>query len=265
MFSRQERGITMAGTKSDIFYWSDWLSDPAVRACTLAARGLWIDMLAIMATAKEVGYLMVGKNPITTPTLARMVGASEKEVETILEELLHRAVYNVDKRGVIYSRRMVREEKKRRSCRDGGKKGGRSTYEKQTGIFASQGASQAPARASHSHYHNQNLTSPPPETGARTVALGRGGQSDFLGGGSGGKGDRVPGMATTERIARFGAKIANHLDRETKSHQGSSIVAVAQDQSHPNHNAAITACKAAAAALGKGWPRNWPTDRIIDR
>ncbi len=39
----------MSGTTWSKFYWSDWLSDSALRAVSSAARGLWIDMLCIAA------------------------------------------------------------------------------------------------------------------------------------------------------------------------------------------------------------------------
>ena len=39
------------------FYPGDWLHDTAVRACSLAARGLWIDMLSLMHQGHPYGNL----------------------------------------------------------------------------------------------------------------------------------------------------------------------------------------------------------------
>jgi hypothetical protein len=36
------------------FWFQDWMRDPALRGCSLAARGLWIDLLAV-ATAEGDG------------------------------------------------------------------------------------------------------------------------------------------------------------------------------------------------------------------
>lgn len=33
------------------FYPTDWRSDPALKMCSLAARGLWIEMIALMHEA----------------------------------------------------------------------------------------------------------------------------------------------------------------------------------------------------------------------
>lgn len=56
------------------FYASDWLSDEAVRSCSIEARGLWIDMLALMAKSDNHGHLLIGGRPATSEQLARIVG-----------------------------------------------------------------------------------------------------------------------------------------------------------------------------------------------
>ena len=39
------------------FYPGDWLRDPALRACSLAARGLWADVLCYMHQGAPYGHL----------------------------------------------------------------------------------------------------------------------------------------------------------------------------------------------------------------
>jgi hypothetical protein len=59
------------------------------------------------------------------PTLARRVGAgSVLEYETLLSELVSAGVPGVTEDGIVYSRRMVRDEHKRLLCSEAGLRGG---------------------------------------------------------------------------------------------------------------------------------------------
>ena len=104
------------------FYPSDWRADPALRACSIAARGLWIEMLCVMHEAE--GYLSVNGNPLGAKLLASLVGVSHRECEKLLCELTEFAVFSVTEEGVIYSRRIVRDLAKAAIDRDNGKGGG---------------------------------------------------------------------------------------------------------------------------------------------
>lgn len=64
---------------------------------------------------------------------------------------------------------------------------------------------------------------------------------------------RVTIQSADERMARFQAKIAKQMGPH-----GWNTVIAALKPSDPDHARALIACKSAAAALGKGWPRNWP-------
>ncbi len=105
------------------FYPGDWQHDNALRICSVGARGLWIEMICIMHQAEPYGYLKVNQAPILPASLARMVGASTKEVEGWLNELESSGVFDRDN-GVIFSRRMVKDEKTRKVRAEGGKLGG---------------------------------------------------------------------------------------------------------------------------------------------
>ena len=107
------------------FYTGDFLHDPGVRSVTLAARGLWMDMLCLMHQSNRRGYLEYPNGaPITPVQLARLVGHGLDEVAALLQELDERGVYSYTPEGVIYSRRMVRDEEKRQKCMEAGKRGG---------------------------------------------------------------------------------------------------------------------------------------------
>ncbi len=63
------------------WYWDDWMSDEGVRLCSYAARGLWQDMLCLMARADPTGFLMRSDGePFDVTSLARRTGGTETEV-----------------------------------------------------------------------------------------------------------------------------------------------------------------------------------------
>ena len=41
------------------FYTADWRSDPALRMCSMAARGLWVEMICLMHEATPYGQLLI--------------------------------------------------------------------------------------------------------------------------------------------------------------------------------------------------------------
>jgi hypothetical protein len=127
----------MAGTASDPFFWSDWAADPCLKVCSHGAQGLWMRLLCIAAEAKpQKGFVMINGRKPSVEELTAVVGGTVEQVKSELEELQKWGVFSVDRRGVIYCRRIVRAEKMTSKMRDMGKIGGRVTYEKQKGIFA---------------------------------------------------------------------------------------------------------------------------------
>jgi biotin operon repressor len=107
------------------FYPGDWMKDPGVRSVSLEARGLWIDMLCLLFESGRRGYLQhaTGK-PVSDEQLARMTGGSSGQVSRLLQELEDSGVFSRTEHGTIYSRRMIRDERKRSACSEAGKKGG---------------------------------------------------------------------------------------------------------------------------------------------
>lgn len=111
-----------------MFYPGDWKQDPSVQVCGLAARGLWMELLFLMHRAPRRGFLeIVAGQSVTLPQLARLVGFPESEVAPLLQELEAAGVFSRDENGVIYSRRMDRDECARDHIRrvrsEAGKKG----------------------------------------------------------------------------------------------------------------------------------------------
>lgn len=99
------------------FFPGDWLSDEALRGCSPSARGLWVDMLCLMAKSKRHGYLMAGDRPMGAEQLARIFGETLEKTSELLVELAQAGVYSIDK-DFIFSRRMVKDENGRKSNRD---------------------------------------------------------------------------------------------------------------------------------------------------
>lgn len=91
------------------FYPRDWRGDQALRAVSIAARGLWIECLCIMHEAKPYGQLLLNGEPVEGDALARMAGVSVDEVHSLLGELRQAGVLSVTRNGVIFSRRMTKD------------------------------------------------------------------------------------------------------------------------------------------------------------
>lgn len=106
------------------FYPADWRSDPRLKMVSRSARSLWLDMICLMHEAERYGDLTINGQPLDAAKLAAVVGDSVDDVSVWLQELADAGVYSVRKNGTIYSRRMERDENKRRKNRENGKKGG---------------------------------------------------------------------------------------------------------------------------------------------
>lgn len=107
------------------FFPNDWLAEPTIRVCSVAARGLWMDMLSLMHLSPRRGYLLAATgSPISPEQLARLTGCSADDVTRLLAELRSSGTFNCTDDGTIYNRRMVRDEGKREKCSEAGRRGG---------------------------------------------------------------------------------------------------------------------------------------------
>lgn len=91
------------------FYPRDWRGDQALRAVSIAARGLWMECLCIMHEAKPYGHLVLNGAPVEGDALARMTGISADEVSALLAELRQAGVLSTTSRGIVFSRRMTKD------------------------------------------------------------------------------------------------------------------------------------------------------------
>ena len=106
------------------FYPADWRADPALRMCSLAARGLWMELLSIMHEADPRGSLLINGNTISAKQLASLCGASPRETVALLQELDVAGVFSRTEDGTIFSRRMKRDDEKAARDKANGKNGG---------------------------------------------------------------------------------------------------------------------------------------------
>lgn len=95
------------------FWWDAWLNDLGLQSCDLAAQGLWINIVCLMHKSERVGFLVVQGKAMTAADIAKRVGIRKDRAERLLKVLKDNGVYSVDENGVIYSRRIAREQRAR--------------------------------------------------------------------------------------------------------------------------------------------------------
>ena len=129
------------------FYPGDWKKDPGIKSLSIAARGLWFEMLLIMWEAENRGYLVVGNVPMNSQQLARNVGIDRTECEQLMKELEEVNIYSrSDEIGVIYCRRMVKDENLRLAkCRAGVASGEQRRNKRATEEATNPGSSTSPS------------------------------------------------------------------------------------------------------------------------
>lgn len=99
-------------------YPGDWLRDN-VAGCSLAAQGLWLRMMYIGHDSERYGYLQWNGKPIPQESIARMCGAASlDEYLALLSELFAAGVPSRTPKGVIFSRRMVKDESIRNQTKE---------------------------------------------------------------------------------------------------------------------------------------------------
>lgn len=112
------------------FYTDDWRGDEALAMCSEGARLLWLEMLLLMN--KAGGYFLINGRQPTPEQTAGVTRTDPNQVCERLAELRENGVCGVTKAGVIFSRKMVRDEEKSKKSRKNGVLGGNPTLCKTT-------------------------------------------------------------------------------------------------------------------------------------
>ena len=84
-------------------------------------------MLCFMHENVRRGYFQIADKPVSAEQAARMTGCSTDEATRLLRELTDSGVCSCTDSGLLFSRRMVRDERKRLLCAEAGKRGGNPT------------------------------------------------------------------------------------------------------------------------------------------
>ena len=106
------------------FYPADWRKDLALRKCSLAARGMWVEIMCIAHECEPYGTLRHNGEVLQADDIAGLVGmCSPREAKALIDELVRKGVAKIDADGVLYSKRMVHDEAVRNARAEGGKAG----------------------------------------------------------------------------------------------------------------------------------------------
>lgn len=118
------------------FYPNDWLSDMNLRMCSVSTRGIWIDLLCLMHKSKKYGFLVQkvdGKWSNMSPKIIqKLTGLTTKRIINGLRELAKNDVIKYDENGLIYSKRMVKDQALRDVRKKAGSLGGNPVLLNQT-------------------------------------------------------------------------------------------------------------------------------------
>ena len=108
------------------FYPRDWLAEYRLRMLSPADRGIWIDLLCLMAMAEPYGHLANMGKPIGDAEICRILGIDEPTYKGSLKRLCDAGVCDVGEDGIVMSRRLIRDNERRVTGARFGKKGGGS-------------------------------------------------------------------------------------------------------------------------------------------
>lgn len=113
-----------------MFYPADWQKDPNLKRCTKAEKGFWMDLLCVMFECEDRGVLSTDDVPWTDEEIAGAVLGDTSANLSMLSELLRKGVAYRSQSGAIFCKRMVEDEKLRKTRQKSGLLGGRPPSKK---------------------------------------------------------------------------------------------------------------------------------------
>jgi len=111
----------MAKQPSFQFYPGDWLKDPDLQRCPASAIGAYINLLCYAFECDPRGCLVSNGKPWSIETAAKMGKVKSKMVRCLVSQGVLKFS---PRRGILFSARMVRDERLRRQKRRSGRFGG---------------------------------------------------------------------------------------------------------------------------------------------
>lgn len=91
------------------FWWRDHQGDAALRMCSLAARGFWMELLCLAHEAIPAGHVLVNGKPPSVAQIAAIAGTTPYIAQKLIAELESAGVFSRTVDGVIFCRRMIRD------------------------------------------------------------------------------------------------------------------------------------------------------------
>ena len=102
-----------------------WRNDIGLQSCSLAAQGLWINLMCFMHESPDYGNLILSGGVNPEVNLHKLIGLPQNEITLLLDELETNGVFSRrDNDSIIFSRKMVRDYARSQQSRLNGKKGG---------------------------------------------------------------------------------------------------------------------------------------------
>lgn len=106
------------------FYPRDWRGDLDLQLCSIEARGLLIELMAIAHEGEPYGHLASDSIPFSDEKLRKLTSVSIQKFYKTLSELIQNKRILKAKGGALFIPRMVADEAKRVAAQEDGKKGG---------------------------------------------------------------------------------------------------------------------------------------------
>ena len=122
-------GVFMAHKPAFQFYPGDWLKDAALRICSPAARGVWMDLLCLLHECPKRGVFRIKSDSkmkrVSIRKLSKSIAGCRPQ---LIRELIDNGVlYVARKDGALYCKRLIRDELHRRHKARSGQKGGETS------------------------------------------------------------------------------------------------------------------------------------------
>lgn len=161
----------MAGTTYSKFFWQDWVGDNELAMCSQSARGTWMGLLVVAARSTRPGHVLLnGKKPSLADlrqAIRALPSFTDEELQRDIDELVRTGTCDLTGDGVLVSRRIVRDTKRRQISINGGKSRQKQIAEnKEESLVGSRRFAQQGDSATISH--QPSTTSQQPAADARS-------------------------------------------------------------------------------------------------
>ena len=93
--------LAMTGMPWGKWFWRDWMSDIGLQSCSLAAQGMWMNMLCVAGQSDPPGYVIIAGKPATDDDLAKLCRITLEEATKLRSELEDREIFSRNRNQAI--------------------------------------------------------------------------------------------------------------------------------------------------------------------